>query len=44
MVVPKSVAELFDLGADHFRIKNDAGAPHLEDLLDAEVAEDAAAP
>lgn len=44
MVVPKSVVELFDLGAEHFRIKNDAGAPDLADLLDAEVREDAAAP
>ncbi len=42
MVVPKSVVELFDLGAEHFRIKNDAGAPDLADLLDAEI-EDAAA-
>ena len=44
MVVPKSVVELFDIGAEHFRIKNDAGAPDLADLLDAEVREDAAAP
>ncbi|MDH3727092.1 MAG: DUF4340 domain-containing protein [Myxococcales bacterium] len=44
MVVPKSVVELFDLGAEHFRIKNDAGAPDLADLLDAEVRRDAAAP
>lgn len=42
MVVPKSVVELFDLGAEHFRIKNDAGAPDLADLLDAEI-EDAEA-
>jgi len=41
MVVPKSVVELFDLGAEHFRIKNDGGAPDLADLLDAEVREDA---
>ncbi|MDH3202052.1 MAG: DUF4340 domain-containing protein [Myxococcales bacterium] len=44
MVVPKSVVELFDLDAEHFRIKDDAGAPDLADLLDAEVREDAAAP
>jgi len=44
MVVPKSVVELFDPGAEHFRIKNDAGAPDLADLLDAEVRRDAAAP
>ncbi len=41
MVVPKSVVELFDLDADHFRIKNDAGAPDLTDLLDADVPEEA---
>jgi hypothetical protein len=41
MVVPKSVVELFDLGAEHFRIKNDGGAPDLADLFDAEVHEDA---
>lgn len=37
MVVPKSVVELFHLGAEHFRIANDGGAPDLADLLDAEV-------
>ena len=41
MVVPQSVVELFELGADHFRIKNDAGAPDLADLLDAHVSADA---
>jgi hypothetical protein len=44
MVVPESVVELFELGVEHFRIKNDGGAPDLADLLDAEVSEDAAAP
>ncbi len=44
IVAPESVVELFDLGLEHFRIKNDAGAPDLADLLDAEVRDDAAAP
>ena len=44
MVVPNSVVELFELGAEHFRVENDGGAPDLADLLDAEVSEDAAAP
>lgn len=43
VVVPKSVVELFDLDAEHFRIKNDGGAPDLADLLDAEVGADAGA-
>ncbi|MGB5810174.1 MAG: DUF4340 domain-containing protein [Polyangiales bacterium] len=44
VVVPDSVVELFDATADQFRIKNDGGAPTLDDLLDAETPDASSSP